>query len=373
MSGDAARGPSGRDVRERVSVRMSTAPPTIPKQPMSAKTIRDVAERAGVSPITVSRVIRTPEMVAPRTRAAVQAAISALDYIPDTAAGNLSSRKSRTVGVILPSLHFEGHVRTVEGLSAELRRHGFDLLIADTSYSRTGKVDVLRTLLGLRPAGIVMISGAHSDAGRELLLRSHVPIVETWGIPTRPLDSVVGFSHAEVGRTLAEHLIERGYRRIAFVGGSDDGDTNGVERRKGFESAMRERDLDASRIVAVSGDSLTMEAGKRALELLLERYPDSDAVVFPTDRLAMGAMMQCRRRGIRVPEDLAVTGHGDFDFGEHLVPALTTTRIDARAIGARAAGLLLGRIEGKRVGVAERTLDVGFELVVRGSSDARLP
>ena len=331
-------------------------------------TIKDVAAQAGVSTMTVSRAIRSPDLVAPGTRAAVQAAIDALSYIPDLGAGSLSSKKSRTVGVILPSLHFEGHARTIDSLSLTLRKHGLHLLIADNFYSRTDEMELLRALLGRRPAGIVMINSAHTAQGRDLLLHSGVPVVETWSIPSEPMDSVVGFEHAEVGRALAEHLIDQGRRRIAFVCGPPDSDPSGTERRKGFEAAMRDHDCGAPRLVTMNDEHLTIAAGKLGIERLLTDYPDTDAAAFLTDRVAMGAMMECRRRGIRVPEDLAITGHGGFDFSEYLVPSLTTTRIDARAIGIRTAELLINRIEGHDIPASELKIDVGFELVLRDSS-----
>lgn len=331
-------------------------------------TIKDVAALAGVSLMTVSRAIHRPEVVAEATRQKVQSAIEALNYIPDAAAGALSTRKSTTVAVVLPSLHFEGHARTVDGLSSELRKQGLHLLIADSFYSKTEEMELLRRILGRRPAGIVLINSAHSPAGRELLMNSGLPVIETWDFPTDPMDAVVGFSHAAVGSALTQHLIDHGHSAITFLGGPQDTDPRGNERLAGFRATMKSHALDAARIVKVDKEHLTINAGKIGISAVLEQFPDTTAVICLTDRVAMGAMMECRRRNLRVPDDIAITGHGGFDFSEHLVPALTTTQIDAFGIGQRAGRILCARIDDQSIDTEDTRIDVGFEVVARDSS-----
>jgi len=331
-------------------------------------TIKEVAARAGVSAMTVSRVTHNPSLVAQKTREHVQTAIDELNYIPDIAAGRLSSQRSKTIAMVLPSLHFEGHARTVDALSKALRLRGFHLLIADNFYSPTEEMDLLKTILGRRPAAIVLINSAHSLAGRKLLTDAGIPVIETWDFPVRPMDSVVGFSHAEVGSALTAHLVAQGYRRIAFIGGPRDADPRGDERRIGFEATMKAGGLESTRQIVIETDHLSIAAGKRGIEQLLETHPDTDAAICLTDRVAMGALMECRRRDIGVPDELAITGHGDFDFGEHLIPPLTTTRIDAAAIGERAAELVFARLDGKRLRKGRRLHNVGFEVIARDSS-----
>ena len=131
---------------------------------------------------------------------------------------------------------------------------------------------------------------------------------------------------------------------------------------------MASRELDSTRVVAVESDHLTINAGKIGLTQTLEQYPDTTAMICLTDRVAMGAMMECRRRNIRVPDDLAITGHGDFDFSEHLVPSLTTTHIDAFGIGERAGKILFKRIEEQSLRPSQSRVDVGFEVIPRDSS-----
>lgn len=330
-------------------------------------TIKDVADLAGVSLMTVSRTIRKPESVSKKTRELVDLAIAKLNYIPDLSAGSLG-RQSNTVAVILPSLSFEGHVRTINALSAELKGEGLHLLIGDNFYSPTEEMELLRMLLGHKPAGIVMVNSAHSDSGRELLLKSGVPVVETWNLPMRPLGGVVGFSHNNVGFEMTEHLIACGYKKIAFVSSPKDSDPRGKERHRGHLRAMEAHNLGSSRVIAIEKDWQGISAGKQAVDILLRDYPDADALVCLNDRIAMGAIMECKRRDLSVPTDLAITGHGGFDFAEHLVPALTTTRIDAAEIGRQTARLLIEKIKNDSASTDEQHIDVGFEIVPREST-----
>lgn len=331
-------------------------------------TIKDVASEAGVSWMTVSRALHSPDLVAAKTRKQVEKAAQKLNYIPDLAAGSLARNRSNLIAVILPSLYFEGHIRTIEGLSTVMRREGFHLLMGDDYYSHSEEMELLRMILGRRPAGIVVINSAHSREGRKLLMSSDVPVVETWHLPQNPIDSVIGFSHASVGFAMTEHLITQGYQRIAFVASPPKIDPRSKERHSGFEKAMNAHGLDASRVVTIENNSLTITAGKESVEQLLARHPDTDAMICLTDRVAMGAMMECKRRGINVPDDLAIAGHGDFEFSEHLVPSLTTTRIDAMDIGQQTANLLLKRITGSGIEPTEKTIDVGFSIIDREST-----
>ena len=139
-------------------------PPT-PKKVTS----REVAARAGVSPMTVSRALRTPERVTEATRERVESAARELDYVPDLVAGALSSKRSGHVAVVVPSLRHTGFLRTLDGLSAGLRARGYALLIGDSYYSRDAQVELLRVILGRRPEALVLIAGMHSPDARRLL------------------------------------------------------------------------------------------------------------------------------------------------------------------------------------------------------------
>lgn len=340
----------------------------------TAVTSREVAARAGVSPMTVSRALRRPELVAESTRARVESAARELAYVPDLAAGTLSSRRSGHVAVLLPSLRHDGFLRTIDALSDALRPRGYHLLIGDSYYSPSEQHELLRLVLGRRPEAIVLVSGLESNDARTLLARSAVPVVEAWGLPDAPLDMAVGFSQREAGFALTASLVERGHRRIGFLAGPAESDPFAEQRRLGHAAALAARGLPTDIRVLGGGRPMQTEDGARGVTELRERFPEADALVCATDLTALGALGECRRRGWRVPEDIAVAGHGDFDFAASLAPSLTSVRVPGRRIGTAAAELVLARIGGDE-GPAPEPLDLGFEIIHRestrrGGSDA---
>ncbi len=318
--------------------------------------------------MTVSRTLRDPEKVAPATREKVRIAIEELNYIPDLAAGTLSSRKSTMIAVVLPSLFFEGHSHTINVMSRRLRDAGFHVLLGDNDYTGKEEQELIRIILGRRPAAVVVVNSVHSPEGRDMLGRSGVPVVEAWHLPDVPLDCVVGFSHYEVGLALTRLLLDQGHERIGFIGCRLDGDLRGRDRHDAFQQAMEEHGLSSERVVLLDGTAADIHIGRDGIVALRERFPDTSAVLCLSDRIAMGVLMECRRRGIAVPEELAVVGHGNFDFGEYLEPSLTTSSFDAEAIGEAIAMVLLKRINGETVGKDEAFVDVGFTIIERDST-----
>ncbi|MEM9682071.1 MAG: LacI family DNA-binding transcriptional regulator [Pseudomonadota bacterium] len=327
-------------------------------------TMGDVARQAGVSKITVSRVLRQPDRVKPDTRDRVRAAIRELGYVPDDAASAFSSRKSRTVGALISTLDGSTFASTVDGLSDALREAGFQLLISTTEYSPQTEADNLTTLLGRRPDGLVLTSTEHTPAARTLMARLGLPVVELWDLPEEPIDCAVGFSNFDSGAAMTHFLFERSYRRPAFVGSQSGSDTRVTKRMDGYLAAVRERGLGDGRVVRLStGGSKAIERGAKGLARLLERWPDTDAVFCSSDSVALGVLNEARRRGLRVPEDIAVAGYGDFDFAGPYGLELTTLRIPGYEIGTAAAALILERTRNPEA--SSVSADVGFKIIKR--------
>lgn len=340
-------------------------------------TMQDVARAAGVSTITVSRVLRTPAKVKAGTRARVEAAVRALGYVPDRVAGSLSSRESRLVAALVSTLTGSIFASTVDGLAQSLRDADHQLLLGTTEYSIATEEALVATALSRRPDGIVLTSGAHTPAARIMLANAGVPVVEVWELPEDPVDMAVGFSNQEAGRAMTRHLHASGRRRIGFIGGgrlgtraddgasdgANDGDRRGRLRRQGYEAALTELGLGAPRLVPEPATGSMVERGARDLAALLACWPDTDAVFCSSDSVALGAVSEARRRGIAVPVDLAVAGFGDFEFAGDSGLGLTTVSIPGHAIGAEAGRMLLARKRGEPV--ASPILDLGFRIVRR--------
>ena len=329
-------------------------------------TLSDVAAAAGVSAQTVSRVVRDPRSVSDATRAKVEAAIVATGYVPNLAASNLASNRSRTVAVLVPQINASVFADTVHAFSTALAVHGYQIFVGTTDYRPEREEDVLRSFLGRRPDGLLMVGTDHTPGTLALLEAARVPVVETWGWSDEPVDLLVGFSNTAAASAMVAHLAGRGRRRITFAGRHTCGDPRAAERLDGYVTAVRELLGAAPRTVDAGPEPVTMDTGVALLDLALERYPDSDAVMFSSDVFAAGALQACVRRGIDVPGTLALAGFGDFEFARHLVPSLTTVAVPGTLIGELGAELLLTRMRGAPVGMPHR--DVGYRVVVRESS-----
>ncbi len=330
-------------------------------------TLRDVAARAGVSSQTVSRVLRIPDEVAPHTRARVEEAIRECGYVPNLAARNLASNRSKIVATVLPSLSASVFSETLTGLSDVLAPEGYQLLLGYTDYDDEREESLIRSLVGRRPDGIVMTGAVHRESIVAMLRTARIPVVETWDWTDTPLDVLVGFSNERAMYEMVCHLHGAGYRRPCFVGSLPAGDHRARRRLAGFRRAVAEHWPGREpRVVDASGHPLTLESGARLLDVARRAHPDADVLVFSTDVFANGALLAAGQRRLRVPDDIAVTGFGDFELSGMLRPSLTTVALPNATIGREAATLLLRRMRGERP--ATRTIDLGFEIRRRGSA-----
>jgi LacI family gluconate utilization system Gnt-I transcriptional repressor len=325
----------------------------------------DVAQRAGVSAITVSRALRTPDKVSPKARARIVAAIRALGYVPNLAAGTLKSQRSRIVAAVVPTLANSIFAETVEGMTDVLREHGYQLLLGNAGYSPETEEALVAAFLGRQPDGLILTGAQHTRRVRAQLRDQRMPVVETWELTDTPIDLLVGFSNFEAARRMTMALIERGYRTIAFAGVDPASEPRSGRRQAGYSRAIEEHGRTPVVFTVANEAGQTIHNGARALAQMLQDQQAVDAVFFANDFLALGALMECARRNLAVPGRIAIAGFGDFEVAREVIPALTTVRIPGRDIGRRAATMLVERLAGKDT---ERRVDLGFEIVLRDSA-----
>lgn len=325
-------------------------------------TMTDVARRAGVAPITVSRVLRAPGMVAPAKRAAVEAAIAELGYVPDMVAGTLASRRSRLVAAIVPTLRNSVFAETVQGLTDALRRRGYHLMLGYAGYSPDSEAELLMAFAGRKPDGVVLTGVEHSPRVRDFLRGAGVPTVEIWDLSEDPIDSAVGFDNAAAGALVARHLIARGARRLAVLSQDPADEPRARKRILGFRAAAAAAGL-AEPALAALADGLDPAHAVAGFRALLARLPDLDGLFCVNDMLAIAALMEAQRAGLAVPGRLRIAGFGDFDLAAHTLPRLTTVRVPGYAIGERAAGAIVDRIED--AAAAAVRVEMPLELVCR--------
>ena len=329
----------------------------------------DVARLAGVSKMTVSRVL-AGHSVAAETRARVCQAIDQLGYVADAAAGALSSGRSEFVAVLVPSLSSSNFSDTVRGLTDALEPHGLQLLLGDTDYDLEREERLVRSMLRHQPRCVALTGAQHTDATRKVLARSAIPVVEMWDLPTHPIDTAVGFSNVRAARAMVRHLAERGYRRIGFLGGASELDRRGLDRLKGYQAEIKALRLGEPRVVRLGESPITMSHGGPAMAALLAQWPDTDAVMCVSDMSAFGAIMECHRRGLSVPADIAVAGFGNFEVATCCHPAITTVSVDAYGIGLRTGEALLAALHARDGGepVDSHSIRIDYTIVARESA-----
>lgn len=330
-------------------------------------TLQDVAAVAGVSSQTVSRVLRTPEEVAPHTRERVNEAIRECGYVPNLAARNLASNRSKIVATVVPTLSASIFSETLTALSTALAAEGYQMLLGYTNYDDEREAEVVRSLLGRRPDGFFVTGVLRQPGVVRTLQTSGVPVVETWDWTDNPVDALVGFSNVAAMRDMVTSLHRTGYRRPCFVGSLLPGDHRSGQRLRGYREAMATHYPSVRpRVVDASTYPLALESGTRLLHAARKAHPDSDVLVFSTDIYANGALLEANERGLRVPEDIAITGFGDFELSRLIRPALTTVTLPNAAIGREAAAVLLQRMAGAEL--SARTMDLGYTVRHRQSA-----
>lgn len=320
---------------------------------------------AGVSPITVSRALRRPELVSAESRAIVVKAMREIGYVPDLIAGSLASNRTRIIAVVVSTLASSVFAEPIDAIQETLGADGYHVLVANSGYAESKEEAMIVALLGRRPEGIILIGVTHTALARNALKAARIPIIEMWDLTDRPLDVVVGFSNFEAGRQLVHALIKDGCKHIAHVTSAARADSRAAARNRGYQAALAEAGLGPPRVVEVDRVQ-SYESGRTALAQLLAANRPLDAVFFANDVLAAGALFECQARGIPVPRRLALAGFGDAELSHHLVPSLTSVRVPRYEIGLKAAQLLLARIRGERV--AKRVVDLGFTIVRRESA-----
>jgi LacI family transcriptional regulator, gluconate utilization system Gnt-I transcriptional repressor len=326
-----------------------------PDEPHSAPTLSAVAKLAGVSSITVSRVVRLPNLVAPGTRGRVEAAMRELGYVPNQLAGALASARTRSVGVLVPTIANSIFADTVQGLSDELEPLGYAVILAQSRYDAAREDHMLSALLSRRPEAIIMVGSPATDDGARLLRRAGIPIVETWELPPEPIDAVAGFDNYQAGVAVARHLVAQGRQNLAFIGGDDP---RATRRWHGFMDT-------ALQLGAKLPRRLILDRNASGSVVALAELPGVDAVFAANDAHAIGFMSGLRtagliRNGPAAGQPVAVIGLGDLEMGRLIAPSLSTIRVHGDAIGRTAAKLMLTR-------TGPRHVDLGFELVLRDS------
>lgn len=320
-------------------------------------TVAEVALQAGVSPATVSRIMRGQALVAEATRDRVMEAVRALGYVPNRIAGSLASLNTRLIGVVIPSLHNIVFPEVLRGIHAGQEGTGYQAVISVTDYDLAREEVAVRGLLAWQPAAVLLAGFEHSDATRAMLADSGVRVVEMMDIDSTPLDVAVGFSHRRAGYESGKYLIGRGYRRFGYVGHDWIADHRARLRYDGLCAALAEAGLAVVAEARAAGGSSVAEG--RMQTARLRAMAPVDVAVYSNDDMAVGGVFHCMAEGISLPGEFAIFGFNGLEIGRDLPQPLSTLRSNRFLIGQSAVQAVLA----SPVRSAERqVIDTGFEI-----------
>ena len=326
--------------------------------------IADVARHARVGAGTVSRVLNGAKNVSRHTRERVLASIDALEYVPNLVARGLAANRTGIIAAVVPALGYSQHAEVIQGITEFLHEHGITLMIGHSGYDLEVEREIISAFLARRPDAFYITGVDHSEATRRILKDSGVPVVEGSNLTDTPIDCVVGYSNFEAMRQLTHLMHERGHKNIVHVNIGDEMNDRNRDRQRGYETACAELKLSKRKRVLTGVN--TLDGGAQAVAQVLAFDRPVDALQCGTDVRAVGAILECQRRGIAVPKQLAISGFDDLPIASSILPPLTTVKIDRIGLGRQAGRVLLRRLSGEQL--PSKVIDVGFEIVERAST-----
>lgn len=331
---------------------MSETPRSAPaRRPL---TLRDVAEAAGFSEMTVSRALRGSGDVSGATLRKVEETARRLGYVPNRIAGALASNRVNLVAVIIPSLSNMVFPEVMTGITEVLNDTPLQPVVGVTNYLAEREERVVFEMLSWRPSGVIIAGIEHPDAVRAMLSASGVPVVEIMDTDGEPVDAVVGINQRAAGRAMAEAIVARGYRRIGFLGTKMPLDHRARKRLEGFRAGLAGHGIEIEDSEFYEGGS-ALAKGRDMTAAILGRSPDLDFLYYSNDMIGAGGLLWCLGQGIDVPERMGLAGFNGVELLDGLPRKLATIdagrletgRIAARIVADAAAGREPG--DGRRV------------------------
>ena len=326
--------------------------------------IRAVAAHAGVSIATVSRTLNNPDLVRAELRARVAQAIDLVGYIPHAPARSLSTRRSRTLGAIVPTIDNTMFARGIAALQKYLSSVGYLLFLTTSGYDIDAELQQARNLIGRGVDGLVLRGDCHHDALRKLLADNAVPFINV-GIyqPDRPYPCV-GTNNEAAAHRAALHAIELGHTKIGIVSALQRNNDRASARVAGFRRAFTENKIEIRPEWHVEVP-YTLDDAREAARYLLNLKDRPTAVVCGNDVIAYGVLLETERSGFSVPHDLSVVGFDDLDWSRHLRPSLTTIQVPTASTWQRAGEFLVRHLAGEQTIIHH---EVDYALIVREST-----
>jgi len=319
-------------------------------------TLEDVAASAGVSTATISRCINDPDKVAKPTRKRIEHAIQKLGYTPNFGGRMLASNKTHIVGAVIPSMANAMFSNGIQAFQERLSENGITLLIASSGYNPDQEYQQVQSLLASGVGGLLLIGAERPQKTVKLIKQRNIPYDDKKRY-------YAGFDNHAAMYKLAKLVIDYGHKNIAIISGNSITNDRAENRIKGIKDAIAEHS-DSVQLVDLIETEYRLETGGNAFDQVMSKPIKPSVIMCGNDVLAAGAIVRARQRGIRVPEDVSITGFDDLNIASVVNPALTTVRVPHFEMGTSAATLLLDLLSKDP---NAKSIELKTELIVRES------
>lgn len=331
-------------------------------------TISEVARRAGVSVATVSRALNAPDKLQPETLRRVQQAIAETGYLVNALARGLVSRRSRTVGVLIPTLTNPIFAASTEAAQDVLHERGYNVVVGSYGYDAAVEAELVTGFLERRVDGLILTGVSRDPAIYRQIEDAGTAYVVTWELDPSGAHPCVSFSNRKAAVAMVSYLASLGHRRIGLVLGRTANNDRTAARLVGYRAALNDLGIPFDPAYVVETD-MRLEDGRTATDRLLTLPAPPTAIFCANDVLAIGALMEARSRRLPVPDALSIAGFDDLDFARYVSPELTTVRVPSDDMGRRAARLILDLVE---AGSHRTVVELPADIIVRESTGPAL-
>lgn len=312
--------------------------------PRPTPTLHDVAKLSGFSTATVSRCLNFPKQVSDKTRETVLAAIEEIGYSPNFGARAMASQRTNTIGAIIPTMENAIFARGIQAFQEELVAHGYNLMVASSSYRADLEEDQIRSLVARGADALLLVGHNRDPAIYQFLEAQQVPALVTWAFdPTAPRPSI-GFDNRGSMAKMAREVLRLGHRRLAMISAHLGTNDRASSRLDGIRDVMRDAGLDPQDLTVIE-TPYGIETGAEAFAQLMQSDAPPTAVLCGNDVLAVGALGRARDMGLDVPGDVSIVGFDDIELAQVAFPKLTTVHVPHREMGGKAAQALISYLQ----------------------------
>lgn len=305
-------------------------------------TLDDVATLAGVTKMTVSRYLRTPEKVKPETAERIASVIAEVGYQPDADNPVVNSQATPRIGVLIPSFNNQIFADVLAGIESVTTAHGYQTLVVNYDYDSQREEEQIATVLALNVKALLLTESVHTLRAEKYLKAAKIPVAEVMGLSANPDRINVGFDNYRAGFDMTNMLLASGKKQIIYFGSMSD--IRDEQRYAGYCDAMREAGREVGRIAPNKVSSVSIGTGM--MTLARQMYKEMDGILCTNDDLAVGVLQECIASGIRVPQEMAIAGFHGLEIGQVITPRLASVLTPRFEMGKVATEILIKKIKG---------------------------